>query len=101
MTGRETHEPWTAGGYEIPAGTQMLIQGYAMHRNPEYWQKPEEFIPERFLPGGENLAAKNPYAFVPFGAGARMCVGYKFALQVRPCWRHAHVELVFVSVAMI
>jgi hypothetical protein len=39
-----------------------------------------EFLPERFLPGGEALAASSASAYAPFGAGARLCVGYKFAL---------------------
>jgi hypothetical protein len=42
--------------------------------------------PERWLPGGEALAARSPHAYLPFGGGARMCVGYKFALQVG-AWR--------------
>jgi cytochrome P450 len=43
-------------------------------------RRPSEYLPERFMPGGEALAARSPAAFVPFGGGSRLCVGYKFAL---------------------
>lgn len=51
---------------------------YGLHRDPQYWEKPNEFYPERFL--DENKKAINSVAFIPFGLGPRMCIGNRFAL---------------------
>lgn len=62
----------------FPANTQFMIPIHAIHRNPKYWDKPNEFIPERFkngIPRGEKK-----YSYIPFGAGASMCIGWNFAL---------------------
>jgi thromboxane-A synthase/cytochrome P450 family 3 subfamily A len=70
----------------VPPETRT-VQGvlYAVHRNRDVWPRADEFFPERFLPDGHPLAdpalkAASPNAFLPFGAGARMCIGYRFAL---------------------
>jgi cytochrome P450 len=54
--------------------------GYAIHRSAAYWPRPLEFLPSRHLPGSA-LGPNQPHAYQPFGGGARMCVGYKMALQ--------------------
>ena len=62
----------------IPRGTEIGIFVYALHRNPEYWDDPDDFIPERFL--DEKHARRHPYSYIPFSAGSRNCVGQKFAM---------------------
>ena len=65
----------TLMGYELKSGTYAGIASYALHMNPKVWDKPEEFIPERFI---ENDYRPNEY--VPFGGGTKKCLGYGFAL---------------------
>lgn len=60
-------------GYHIPAGADVLICPYTLHRNPRYWDAPDVFDPARFDP---DQAVNRPrYAYIPFGAGPRFCVG--------------------------
>ena len=61
------------GGYHVPAGSDVLISPYAMHRNPQFWDHPERFDPDRFDPA--NSTGRPRYAYLPFGAGPRFCVG--------------------------
>ncbi|KAL6846007.1 hypothetical protein ACP4OV_023455 [Aristida adscensionis] len=83
--------PATVRGYEIPAGTTLFVNAWAIGRDPAAWDAPEEFRPERFLGGGAAAAAGSPppvdvrgadYQLVPFGAGRRVCPGVNFALPV-------------------
>jgi cytochrome P450 len=66
-------------GYPIPAGTNVLPLIYACHYHPEEWPHPQAFDPERFAP--EAAAARHKLAWMPFGAGQRMCIGRDFALM--------------------
>ncbi|MFI5929079.1 cytochrome P450 [Micromonospora sp. NPDC051543] len=61
------------GGWRIPAGVDVLICPYTLHRHPDFWADPERFDPERFAP--ERSAHRPRYAYLPFGAGPRFCVG--------------------------
>ncbi len=66
------------GGYRIAAGSEILIFPYITQRHPKWWQDPDAFRPERFAP--ENSAARPRYAYLPFGAGPRTCIGLNFAM---------------------
>ncbi len=67
------------GGYFIPAGAMMMLSPYVTHHSPLLWEKPEEFIPERFLP--ELIAKRAKFAYFPFGGGSRQCIGNHFAMM--------------------
>lgn len=69
------------GGYRIPAGAHIAILLYAIHRHPSHWNDPEAFKPERF---SEGSTVRAPCAYLPFGAGARQCIGSSFALLEGP-----------------
>nr|WCC58139.1 cytochrome P450 [Pharsalia antennata] len=68
----------TTTGYIIPKGCDMNIYIYDLHRSPQYWEDPEKFDPNRFLP--ENIAKRHPFAYLPFSAGFRNCIGQRFAI---------------------
>jgi cytochrome P450 len=61
------------GGYHVPAGADVLVCPYTLHRHPDLWTDPERFDPERFDPS--RTANRPSYAYIPFGAGPRFCVG--------------------------
>ncbi|HEX5003178.1 MAG TPA: cytochrome P450 [Bacteroidia bacterium] len=78
MVGRRAINTDRLGDWEIPAGFNLLISPYAIHRDARYWPNPDKFQPERFL----NEAAERPrYAYMPFGGGPRMCIGNNFAMM--------------------
>jgi len=62
-----------AEGYLAPKGTTLAILTVGLHRNPDVWPAPLEFNPDRFLP--ENSQGRHPFAYVPFSAGPRNCIG--------------------------
>jgi cytochrome P450 len=68
------------GGFHIPAGSIVWVSPYVTHRHPAFWQRPEEFDPERFTP--EKSASRPRFAYFPFAGGPRMCVGRDFAMLV-------------------
>lgn len=61
------------GEYFIPADTEIRMGIFNIHRNPEYYSNPEVFNPDNFLP--EKIKDRHPYAYVPFSAGPRNCIG--------------------------
>lgn len=76
---REATEDTTIGEYAVPKGSMVFIAPYVMHRQERYWENPTAFIPERFAP--ENEAEIPRYIYMPFGAGARVCIGNSFAMM--------------------
>ena len=64
--------------YIIPAGVKMDIVFALIHLNPKYWTDPHKFDPTRF--NDKNLSKQHPYAFIPFSAGPRNCIGQNFAM---------------------
>lgn len=65
-------------GYYIPADSEILIFPYITHRHPGWWDRPEEFVPERF--SSTNTVSRQRYAYLPFGGGPRTCIGLSFAM---------------------
>ncbi len=65
------------GDYFVPAGTDIFIAPYFLHRHPDYWSDPETFDPERFTETAIKNQDKN--AYIPFSAGPRRCIGDFFA----------------------
>ncbi|KAL8148723.1 psoralen synthase [Apium graveolens] len=78
---RESRQDVKFMGYDISAGTQVLINVWAIARDPSLWEKPEEFRPERFLNSHIDYKGFN-YEYLPFGAGRRGCPGIQFAMAV-------------------
>jgi cytochrome P450 len=67
------------GGIRIPAGTVVTVSPYVLHRRRGLWDDPDTFDPSRFL--GEKRDRIDRYAYIPFGAGPRVCIGMAFAMQ--------------------
>lgn len=71
------------GGYRIPPGVMVAIYPLHTHHLSEWWSEPFRFDPDRFAPDRAEHE-RHPYAFIPFGGGAHMCIGYRFAeLQIK------------------
>lgn len=66
-------------GYAIPKGTVVAVSPWSLHRNPRYWENPEGFDPERFLPTA--VEARPRCAYLPFATGPRQCIGNAFAMM--------------------
>ncbi|CAL8112533.1 unnamed protein product [Orchesella dallaii] len=64
---------------KVPAGTDIIIIPWVIHRSTQYYQNPELFDPDRFLP--EQSAKRNSYSYLPFSAGPRNCIGQKFGMN--------------------
>ena len=78
LLSRRTIGPDTLSGQPVPAGTDVLLCIYLLHRHPRYWREPEAFRPERFDAAHE--AERPRFAYMPFAAGPRHCIGETLAL---------------------
>ncbi|KAL5714792.1 hypothetical protein ACHQM5_016704 [Ranunculus cassubicifolius] len=76
---RECREKCEMEEYEIPKGTTVLVNAWAIGRDPEHWKDPESFEPERFQEEQTDYMGTN-FKYVPFGAGKRMCPGNLFGI---------------------
>ncbi|WP_158809031.1 cytochrome P450 [Beijerinckia sp. L45] len=77
MIARRVLKPFALAGVTIEADTMLTVPIYALHRHAAIWDDPDTFDPDRFAP--EPTKARHRYAFMPFGAGARICIGSAFA----------------------
>ncbi|XP_058227454.1 cytochrome P450 736A117-like isoform X3 [Rhododendron vialii] len=81
LIARESIQDVRVMGYDIAAGTQVLVNAWAIARDPLTWEDPEEFRPERFLNNSMDVKGQD-FEFIPFGAGRRGCPGTLFAMNV-------------------
>uniref|UniRef100_A0A668ALS3 Cytochrome P450, family 24, subfamily A, polypeptide 1 n=1 Tax=Myripristis murdjan TaxID=586833 RepID=A0A668ALS3_9TELE len=94
FTSRTLDKDTVLGDYAIPKGTVLMINSHALGYNEEYFDDGKQFKPERWLRENSNI---NPFAYVPFGIGKRMCIGRRLAelqLQLAMCWLVRDYEIV-------
>lgn len=75
LISRRAKGPDTVGGYEIPAGTLVCVSQWVLHRHPDYWDRPDAYVPDRF-----EDADLPSHLYLPFGGGERVCIGQHLAL---------------------
>ncbi|KAK3730812.1 hypothetical protein QZH41_001171 [Actinostola sp. cb2023] len=95
-TTRDTH----LGGYFIPNNTMVLINNHAMSHDKGYWTRPEEFDPSRFLDDEGQFTTAN-LAFLPFGAGRRVCIGESIAKKTVMMMMTVHVAMVVMMMMTV
>lgn len=81
LVAREAMQDVKVMGYDIKAGTQVLINAWAIATDPALWDNPEEFIPERFLNNPIDYKGLH-FEFIPFGAGRRGCPGIQYTSEL-------------------
>jgi cytochrome P450 len=79
VIGREAATDCEIAGYLVPAGAQMYMSQWVMHRDPRYFDEPERFHPDRWTPEFSKRLPK--FAYFPFGGGPRVCIGAAFAMM--------------------
>lgn len=84
----KTEKEVKLGEYIVPKNTQILVNAWAIARDPRYWENPLSFMPDRFLNNEINYKGKH-FQFLPFGSGRRMCPGMP--------WAHRVVNLMLAS----
>jgi cytochrome P450 len=78
LLSRRALEADELGGFPIAPRTDVLISPYMLHRHPQYWSDPEEFLPERFA--GPDAEERHRFAYIPFAVGPRHCIGENIAM---------------------
>ncbi|KAJ6847125.1 cytochrome P450 CYP82D47-like [Iris pallida] len=78
----EATEECEIQGFRVPAGTQVIVNIWKLHRDPRVWPDPLEFRPERFMSGSNVDVRGQHFELIPFGSGRRACPGISFSLQV-------------------
>ncbi len=76
---RQAKKADVIGGHPIAPGAVVLVSPYVLHRRPEFWERPEAFEPDRFSP--QRSVGRPKLAYMPFGAGQRMCIGNNLAMM--------------------
>jgi cytochrome P450 len=94
---RQTIADDEINGFAIPNGAIIALPQYLTHRHPDFWPEPEEFQPDRFL--GNKADRRPKFAYYPFGAGPRVCIGNMFAMMeatvaLASIAQHFRIELV-------
>lgn len=79
LNGRVANEAVQIGDYHFPKGQFVIVSPIALHHSPHLWDEPDRFDPERF--NAENEPNIPRYAYLPFGAGSRVCIGNAFAMM--------------------
>jgi len=74
-------ESFNFGKYTVPKGVHVVFSAFVLHYDPQQYQNPDQFNPERFLPTSEENKNRNKFAHIPFGLGQRMCLGKNFAVE--------------------
>jgi cytochrome P450 len=77
LIGRRALEDYSLDGYLVPKGAIVIVSPYLIHRDARHYHHPERFLPDRWTP--EFRASLPPFAYFPFGGGARRCIGDSFA----------------------
>lgn len=77
---REARRDFRHGAIEVSAGSEVIVSPYVMQRLPRFWKRPDELVPERFLPGSAAHGERPFAAFIPFGLGLRKCIGERTSL---------------------
>lgn len=90
---RQLQKPMQFGDYTLPTNTTIIIYIHYLHQDPDWFENAKQFWPERFM----QTDARHPFAYIPFSAGHRNCIGQKFAmmeakLMVAHIFRHFHVK---------
>jgi cytochrome P450 len=75
---RQPKAAMTLGGFQLTARSRVHVPVFALHRNTQLWDHPDAFDPDRFT--ADRIKARSRYAYLPFGAGLRTCIGAGFAM---------------------